>query len=82
MMAQDRAESIREPINYGSFINQFPPDIIKSMRRHERIYTKMCRQRVSILFNEICINEEMLAKYTHTRVCVCVCVCIYIYIYI
>ena len=31
MMAQDRAESTREPINYGRFINQFRPDIITSI---------------------------------------------------
>ena len=31
---------------------------------------------MSMLFNVICINEEMLPKYTR------VCVCIYIYIYI
>ena len=29
MMAQDRAENTREPINYGRFINQFLSDIIK-----------------------------------------------------
>ena len=27
MMAQDWEESTREPINYGSFINQLPPEI-------------------------------------------------------
>ena len=33
---------------------------------------KICRHKISIMFNEICINEEMLPKYTY----------IYIYIYI
>ena len=47
---------------------------------------------MSIMFNEICINEEMLPKYTRTHththtyiyiyiyiyVCVCVCVCVYV----
>ena len=66
MVAQDRTESSKEPINYGSFINQFPLDTMKSMRRLERTYTKMCRKRVSISFNEICI-EEMLPKYTNTH---------------
>ena len=40
MMAQDRAESIRELINHGKFINLFPPDIINSVQRLERINTK------------------------------------------
>ena len=26
---------------------------------------KICRQKMSIMFNEISINEEMLPKYTH-----------------
>ena len=33
--------------------------------------TYICRHKMSIMFNEICINEEMLPKYTY----------IYIYIY-
>ena len=37
----------------------------------ERIQKKICRHKMSIMFNEICINEEMLPKYTY----------IYIYIY-
>ena len=36
----------------------------------------MCRQKMSILLNEIGINEEILPKYTHTHTH------IYIYIYI
>ena len=38
----------------------------------------MCRQRMSILFNEICINEEMQPTHTHTHTHTY----IYIYIYI
>ena len=33
MMVPDRAESIKEPINNGRFINQFPLDTIKSTRK-------------------------------------------------
>ena len=65
------AESTWEPINYESFINQFPPDTIKSMRQLERTYTKMCRQKMSVLLNEICNNGEILLP-----------IYIYIYIYI
>ena len=35
MMAQEQAESTKEPINYGRFIYHFPPDTIKSMRRKD-----------------------------------------------
>ena len=34
---------------------------------NERINKKICRQKMSIMFNEICINEEILPKYTHTH---------------
>ena len=61
----------RDTYNYGQYINQFPPNTIKVIREFERIQKKICRHKMSIMFNEICINEEMLPKYTY----------IYIYIY-
>ena len=60
--------------NYGQYINQFPQNTIKIIREFERIQKKICRHKMSIMFNEICINEEMLPKYTY--------IYIYIYIYI
>ena len=70
MMAQSRAESTRDTYNYGQYLNQFPPNTIKVIREFERIQKKICRHKMSIMFNEICIDEEMLPIY------------IYIYIYI
>ena len=74
IVAQSRAESTCtwEINNHGKYINQFPPNIIKSIRQYERINKKIRRQKMSIMFKEICINEEILPKYTY----------IYIYIYI
>ena len=69
MMAQSRAESTRDTYNYGQYLNQFSPNTIKVIREFERIQKRICRHKMSIMFNEICINEEMLPKY------------IYIYIY-
>ena len=70
-MAQSRAESTRDTYNYGQYINQFPANTIKIIRE---------------LFNEICINEEMLPKYTYIYMYVYICMhiykCIYIYAYI
>ena len=40
MMAQDWAESIKENVNYGRFINQLPLDIIKLMWQFERVDKK------------------------------------------
>ena len=64
-MAQSLAESTWEINNYGKYINQFLPNIIKSSWQYERINKKICRQKMSIWFNKICINEEMLPKYTY-----------------
>ena len=60
----------RDTYNYGQYLNHFPPNTIKVIREFERIQKRICRHKMSIMFNEICINEEMLPKY------------IYIYIYI
>ena len=65
MMAQSRAESTRDTYNYGQYINQFPQNTIKVIREFEQIQKKICRHKMSIMFNEICINEEMLPKYTY-----------------
>ena len=70
MMAQSRAESTRDTYNYRQYLNQFPLNTIKVIREFERIQKKICRHKMSIMFNEMCINEEMLPIY------------IYIYIYI
>ena len=70
MMTQSWAESTRDTYNYGQYINQFPPNTIKVIRQYERTQKKIYRHQMSIMFNEICINEEMLPIY------------IYIYIYI
>ena len=42
---------------------------MKVIQEFEQIQKKICRHKMSIMFNEICINEEMLHIY------------IYIYIY-
>ena len=67
MMAQSRAESTRDTYNYGQYINQFPPNTIKVIREFERIQKKICRHKMSLMFNEICINEEMLPKYIYFK---------------
>ena len=67
-MAQSRAESTRDTYNYGQYLNQFPPNTIKVIREFERIQKKICRHKMSIMFNEICINEEMLPKYIYILV--------------
>ena len=67
-MAQSRAKGTRDTYNYGQYLNQFPPNKIKVIREFERIQKKICRHKMSIMFNEICINEEMLPKYTYSHI--------------
>ena len=55
MMAQDQAESTREPVNYRKFINQFLPNTIKinavtQKDKYKNVYTKIPQ-----LFNQIYI---------------------------
>ena len=67
MIAQDRAEITREIIYHGRFINQFPTDIIKSIRQLERINKKYVHKNIYNVKSNI-----------HMCVCVCVCVCVYV----
>ena len=53
-MAQSRAEITRDTYNDGQYINQFLPNTIKVIREFERIQKKICRHKMSIMFNEIC----------------------------
>ena len=65
IMAQSQAKSTRDIYNYGQYINQFPPNTIKAIWQYERIQKKIWTQKMSIMFNKICINEEMLPKYAY-----------------
>ena len=69
MMAQNRAASIWEINNHGKYINQILPNTMKSIRQYERINKRICRQKMSNIFNEI------FYIYIYIYVCVCVCVC-------
>ena len=84
MMPQSQTESARDTYNNWQYINQFPPNTIKVIREFEQIQKKICRHKMSIMFNEICINEEMrpihiyIYIYIYIYVCVCLCVCVYV----
>ena len=52
-MPREESESIWEPVKYGKFISQFQLDILKSIQQFERIKIKICRQKMSIIFNQI-----------------------------
>ena len=72
MMAQSRAESTWEINNYGRFINQFPPNIIKSTLQYERINKKKYVDKNCPLYSMKYVSMEKCSQYIY----------IYIYIYI
>ena len=52
---------------FGKFIHQFQLEIKTLIRKPERILIELYRQNVSLLFNETCLNKQLLPKYTHTH---------------
>ena len=46
-----------------------------------RVFIKLYRQNVSLLFNQTCLNERLLPNHTHTHTHIHIHTHIYIYIY-
>ena len=78
MMACERSERVRD--NFGKFIHQFQTDTKALIRKLERIFKKLYKQNVSLLFNQTCLNERLLPNYTHTHTHTHTHTYIYIYI--
>ena len=82
MMAYKMAESARD--NFSKFIHQIQPETRTLIRKPERILIKLYWQNVSLLFNQICLNERVLPNYslslTHTHTHKHTYIYIYIYI--
>ena len=64
-MASEGSKSARD--NFGKFTHQFQPETKTLIRKLERILNKLYGQNLSLLFNEICLNEQLLPNYTHTH---------------
>ena len=54
LLLEIMALAFRDTYNYGQYLNQFPPNTIKVIREFERIQKRICRHKMSIMFNEIC----------------------------
>ena len=50
--------------NIGILLKNFNPQIRSIIRKKERIWRKIKRKKMSVVFNELCINEGLLPKYT------------------
>ena len=55
MMPKVEQKVLGDTYNYGQYLNQFPSNTIKVIREFERIQKKICKHKMSIMLNEICI---------------------------
>ena len=76
MMAYESSKSAQD--SFGKYIYQFQLETKTIIRKLGRILIKLCRQNVSLLFNQTYLNERLLSNYTHTHTHVCVCIYIII----
>ena len=51
----------------GELIHGLEPSAKKQVRELERRSFKLCKQKNSVLFNETCLKEDILPKYTNIR---------------
>ena len=58
--------------NLGSLIHPLPPELRKQVRDLEKVSFRRCKSDCSLLFNSVCVKENLLPTYSN----------IYIYIYI
>ena len=50
--------------NIGTLLRKYNPEIRYIIRKTERIWKKIKRKKMSVVFNEFCINEGLLPNYT------------------
>ena len=85
MMAQSCAESSWEITNYGKFINQFPSNIIRSIRQFERINKKTNKhvdKNVYYVQSNMYQWRNAAKLYIYIHMYILIYIYIYIYIYI
>ena len=51
----------------GEMLYPLPADIKTLVRRLERSSFKLCKQKCKKLFNNTCLNENLLPKYTKKK---------------
>ena len=52
-------------MNFGELIYLQPDNVKKLLRKIENIEKKLANARVAILFNETCLNENILPNFTN-----------------
>ena len=66
-----------------NFLHHLDPEIRKMARRNERLHLKLLTMTQSEVFNQTCLDKDLLPKYKlyiyiyiYIYMCVCVCVCV------
>ena len=56
----------------GALLHTLPPELKSEVRKLEKVSSKLCKSECRVLFNSLCVRENLLPNYSN----------IYIYIYI
>ena len=67
-----RVENNQDELNLGQILFMLPTEIKNKIRKLEKAHNVFINNKYGIIFNETCIKEGLLPKYTK----------IYIYLYI
>ena len=63
-------------VSLGSLIHSLPSEIKKEVRDLEKVSFRRCKSDCSVIFNTVCVKENLLPNYSN------IYIYIYIYIYI
>ena len=53
--------------NLGSLIHPLPPEVRKQVRDLEKVSIRQCKSDCSLLFNSVCVKENLLPNYSNIR---------------
>ena len=69
-----RVENNHDELNLGQILFMLPTEIKIKIRKLEKAHNVFINNKYGIIFNETCIKEGLLPKYTDIYIYICVCV--------
>ena len=76
-----RVENNHDELNLGHILFMLPTEIKNEIRKLEKAHNVFINNKYGIIFNETCIKEGLLPKYTNNYIYIYIYTYIYIYIY-
>ena len=61
-------------MNYMDLLNSIPTDLKSKFRKFENLRTKLINNEWSNIFNEVCLNEQLMPNYTNLSIYVYICI--------